>query len=147
MKYTVRAGRKTDAQRLALLEEEAFHPDPVFMAHHFRYYANRGQLWVVVGKEDLPLAYLVVSSVTRKAGVRIYGIATFASERGKGHATRLLRHIDKVIQPRRSYLEVSVLNHGAFSLYEAKGYRVFGRIPSYYADGVDALRMEKVYKH
>jgi ribosomal protein S18 acetylase RimI-like enzyme len=144
--YKIRPGRSSDVPDLLRVEREGF-PHGQFSDTQFRYYITRGQLWVVVAKEDQVLAYVSTSNLTSTGRLRIYSLATATSERGQGHATRLMTHLEKVIQPRRIILEVAETNLTAISVYVNKGYKAFGRYEDYYARGLAAMRMEKVYKH
>ncbi|MEZ5741178.1 MAG: GNAT family N-acetyltransferase/peptidase C39 family protein [Burkholderiaceae bacterium] len=77
---------------------------------------------------------------------RIYSIAVQPDLMGRGigrmlmHATeRAAIQADKVV----IRLEVAESNHAALALYDAFGYRVTRRLPGYYEDGSNALRLEK----
>lgn len=77
---------------------------------------------------------------------RIYSLAVAPAARGRGLALDLLAAAEADAMARgcdRARLEVRGTNAPAIALYGRAGYRVIERIPAYYADGGDALRMEK----
>lgn len=77
---------------------------------------------------------------------RMYSIAVVPSARGKGYGERLLQAAEQSATAHHCVfmrLEVNVNNAAAIQLYERNGYRRIARVPAYYEDGSDALRMEK----
>lgn len=78
--------------------------------------------------------------------MRIYSIAVHPAARGQGLARRLLGHMESLAQKsgaREIRLEVSVRNLAALALYRESGYEITRRVPGYYEDGADALRLAK----
>lgn len=76
--------------------------------------------------------------------VQIMNVVTHPAARRSGHARALLTHaLDSRRYPGigRASLEVRLSNAAAVALYEAFGFRVVGRRPSYYRSGEDALVM------
>lgn len=76
----------------------------------------------------------------------ILTICIVPDQRGRGHARRLLEHAERLVRERgvvRIFLEVSVNNEAAQRLYFRAGYSELARRPAYYADGSDALLLEK----
>jgi len=77
---------------------------------------------------------------------RIYSIATHPACRGQGVASRLVDGAERLAREHgrtRLRLEIRVDNAASLALFAKHGYRVFGRHPDYYHDGMDALRLEK----
>ena len=78
---------------------------------------------------------------------RLYGLAVRAADRGRGVGAALLREAERRARRRdcRSMsLEVGSVNRSALSLYRSMGYAVAERLPRYYEDGSDALRLRRV---
>ena len=73
-------------------------------------------------------------------------IATIAVDprfRRRGFATALLRECEKRLGVPRSRLTVRLSNQGAIRMYEREGYAMIDIWKTYYADGEDAMVMEK----
>ncbi len=76
--------------------------------------------------------------------LQVMQIAVDPDARRQGHARILLAALEAAARAADvSYLEVRVDNDPAIQLYVSAGYRIVGRRPRYYADGVDALLMRK----
>jgi ribosomal-protein-alanine N-acetyltransferase len=74
----------------------------------------------------------------------IISVAVLEEHRGKGLGTRLITTAHQEIMKKSGsecYLEVRVSNSQAVSLYEGLGYKVAGKLESYYKDGEPALLM------
>jgi [ribosomal protein S18]-alanine N-acetyltransferase len=81
-------------------------------------------------------------SLARKG--HVVSVAVKEAHRGKGIGTRLLLSGHEALAKKSAsecYLEVRVSNVGAAKLYETLGYKVTGRLESYYRDGEGALVM------
>ena len=77
---------------------------------------------------------------------RVYSIATHPEHAGRGVAARLLGAAEALVREHGytgQRLEIREDNRASLSLFGAHGYRIFGRYPAYYHDGMDALRLEK----
>jgi ribosomal protein S18 acetylase RimI-like enzyme len=77
---------------------------------------------------------------------RLYSIAVDRRARGAGVGHRLLADAERTAARRGRAalrLEVRVNNRAAVGLYERHAFRAIGRHAGYYADGADALRLEK----
>jgi ribosomal-protein-alanine N-acetyltransferase len=90
--------------------------------------------------------YILVVMTSRSSAARIYSLAVDAAFARRGVGRELLRAGERyaLAQGRRSMrLEARYDNAAALALYESQGYEDFGRYPEYYADGAEALRLEK----
>jgi ribosomal protein S18 acetylase RimI-like enzyme len=88
----------------------------------------------------------VVLFRARATVARLYSIAVAPPLSGTGIAGALLRAAERAAMRRKCCsmrLEVHATNRAAIKCYRKGGYRQFGRHPSYYEDGGDALRFEK----
>ena len=63
--------------------------------------------------------------------------------RRRGLGRRLLRTCEKALGMSRIKLTLRISNHAALSLYQKEGYRQINTWRKYYANGEDALVMEK----
>ena len=71
-------------------------------------------------------------------------LATAPAYRGRGLASRLLRRSSSAARRAGAeslWLTVRPDNAEAIRLYESFGFRRTRRVPDYYADGVDGLRL------
>ncbi len=77
---------------------------------------------------------------------RLYSLAVDPGYRGKGYAMSLLTACEAVAlrhECNTVRLEVAVSNFSAIALYQRAGYVDLQRLPGYYSDGGDAIRMMK----
>ena len=77
---------------------------------------------------------------------RLYSLVVDPALRGQGLGARLLSDAEAGALARgcdRLRLEVRADNRAAIALYLAAGFAPIGRVPGYYQDGAEALRMEK----
>ena len=77
---------------------------------------------------------------------RIYSLAVSPESRGKGYGRLLIEQLEQASEEHGTLfirLEVSDSNTNAIRLYEAMHYQPIRRLPQYYEDGHDGIRMEK----
>jgi len=99
---------------------------------------------LVVQSQEKPIGLALVRVAIDEAEILTIGIRPEARQSGAG--TALLQRAELETQAkgvRRLFLEVSVENQAAQALYNRAGYSEIGRRPGYYADGTDALVLEK----
>ncbi len=133
----MRAADLSDADLIADLERRAAHQpwSPRAVASSL---ATQGTRALLVGEP--PSGYVVYNVVADQG--EILTLAVTPEARRRGHARTLL---DAVLRDWRSrhvesgWLEVRADNEPALALYAAAGWRVTGRRPAYYADGMDAV--------
>src|SRR5690606_4818792 len=80
---------------------------------------------------------------------RLYSLAVAAGEAGKGYGRALLAAAEKAAMEHDRILlrlEVREDNAPAIALYKTAGYHRIGRVADYYADGMAALRFEKLLR-
>ena len=83
---------------------------------------------------------------SRSPRARLYSLAIDHEHRSRGIGRALLAAAEDAARGRGAAslrLELRKDNHAAARLYEKMGYRGFGTYLDYYADHMDALRMEK----
>jgi len=82
----------------------------------------------------------------RSGGARLYSIAVDATHAGRQVGSMLLTAAEDAARRRGASavrLEVCETNSAARILYRKFGYALVDRLPAYYADGRDALRLQK----
>ena len=97
-----------------------------------------------LGPAREPAGLALARGALDEAEILTLGIVPARRCRGDGSA--LLEALERVLAGtgmKRIFLEVSVTNAPARRLYERAGYRPVGHRPAYYADGADALVLEK----
>jgi len=142
----VRPAVASDLSALVRIEERCFDSDRI-SRRQFRYLMTRGHAALLVVEQAGRLigdAVLLFSRATSVA--RLYSIAVDPDARGRGAAVALMKAAEREAwQHHRAYLRLEVRkdNGPAVKLYESLGYRRLGEFPDYYADHMDAWRLEK----
>lgn len=142
----IRPARATDVDELSAIEIAVFATDRI-SARSFRHLirsASASVLVATVGGEIAGYTVLLFRSGSRRA--RLYSIAAAPGRQGAGLGGALLVAAESEALRRGAasiYLEVRADNLRAIGRYERDGYRCFGRLELYYADGATALRFEK----
>ena len=113
--------------------------------------ASNGILLVAVAADqpEHVLGYCLALMRKNSSVARAYSITTAPEARGKGLGTMLMEAM--AAASKRSgctavRLEVAKSNKVAITLYEKLGYARYLSLPSYYEDGQDAWRMQKLLK-
>jgi ribosomal protein S18 acetylase RimI-like enzyme len=130
-----------------LLMLEAGFPGDRLSARQYRHHIGNpaARLRVMIDE-----ARVVASSLclfrrgSRRA--RLYSIVVDPALRGQGLGAALLADAEAGARARgcdRLRLEVRADNRAAIALYGKAGFEPFDRVPGYYQDGAEALRMEK----
>lgn len=142
----IRAATLDDLDALAELERTSFRDD-VLSRRQFRYLLTRGQaLTLVATRRGRLRGYLLLVFRANSGVARIYTIAVAAADRRHGVGAALLAAAERAARRcgcDRVRAEVRVDNHASLALFERRGYRRFGAYRGYYADGQDAVRVEK----
>lgn len=139
---SLRTARPADLP--ALLALESRFPGDRLSPRQFRHHLRnpRARLRVLLhGAELAGYALLLLRAGSDKA--RLYSIAVDPGRRGLGLGARLLADAERQARQAGAVelrLEVRTDNAAAVGLYEARGYRRFGRHEGYYADGAAAWR-------
>lgn len=144
----IRDAAAADIGALAAIEADAFETwmwrlSRRAFAGHIA--GGRNVLRLVTVGDDVAGYYLVL--LRRGSGLaRLYSLAVAPAFRGRGLARRLVEDAEAAARRRgrtRMSLEVAPGNVAARGLYRGLGFAETRRLPSYYAEGLDALRMEK----
>ena len=100
---------------------------------------------VVDGVDGLAGASVLLTRVGSRVG-RIYSLVVAPGARGRGLARTLVATLEQEARRRgcvRMRLEVRADNAAARALYAALGYVERTRLPGYYEDGGEGLRLER----
>ena len=90
--------------------------------------------------------YALLRFHARSPRARLYSIAMHPQHHGKGAGRALLMAAEEAARKHGAVslrLELRKDNHAAMRLYQKMGYQAFDTYLDYYADHMDALRMEK----
>lgn len=142
----VRLATHEDLDALMRLELNTFTSDR-FTTDQIRYLVARAKSTVVLVEQSGQLigaAYLLWRKDSRSG--RLYSIAIDPSAQGRGLGELLLTECEQQTVAHgkdRLLLEVRVDNVAAIRFYLRHGYEEIGRLPGYYEDGTDGLKMAK----
>lgn len=144
MSAVIRPAAPSDLAAILDIENAAFLADRI-SRRGLRAMISSASAAVLVAAEDGSLrGYCAVLFRAGSRNARLYSIAVAPGQRGVGRP--LLAAVEGAAQARGAVelrLEVRADNARAMALYERSGYRLFDRIPGYYADGATALRYAK----
>jgi ribosomal protein S18 acetylase RimI-like enzyme len=146
----IRPAAPEDLSGLLAVENECFDIDRLSRRSLSNFIKPGSHQLLVLEKNGGVIGYVLNLYRTSTNLGRLYSIAVLPSERGKGYGEQLIRVAEQSAVERHCIfmrLEVNVNNDGAIELYRRNGYRQIARLPAYYEDGSDALRMEKRMRH
>lgn len=142
----MRRARRDDVDALLALEETAFATDRLTRRSLRQFLASPSAVLTVVTLEREVAGYALVLFRSGSRSARLYSIAVARQAAGRGIGSALLSAAEQQSRERgceAMSLEVSVQNHRAMDLYTRCGYRPIRKLPGYYSDGGDALRLGK----
>ncbi|MGA9852539.1 MAG: N-acetyltransferase [Gammaproteobacteria bacterium] len=142
----IRPANLSDLDALVQLEARNFDSDHL-SRRSFHYLLTRGNAITLADEERGALrGYALLRFHARSPRARLYSIAIDHTHRGRGIGRALLTVAEDVARTHGAIslrLEVREDNHVAVRLYEKLGYQPLGRYLDYYADHMDAMRLEK----
>jgi ribosomal-protein-alanine acetyltransferase len=142
----LRAAEPADLEAIHALELEAFETDRLSRRALRRFIAAPRKPLIVAAFGPTLAGYALVATRRNGKTARIYSLAVDPARGRRGVGRALLQACERYARGHDCdalRLEVRWDNRAAIALYEKIGYRQFGRYPSYYADGAEALRFEK----
>ncbi len=144
----VRCAQASDLAALVRLENTCFRHERL-SERQFRYHLHspRAALLIVDNDTGQLLGYALLLTRVDHDIARLYSIALAPAARGRGLGGRLLDASEAMARARgctRMRLEVRRHNRLARAMYRARGYQVIAHLPSYYANGADGLRLQKL---
>jgi ribosomal-protein-alanine N-acetyltransferase len=147
----IRQATERDANAIDFIELASFiHPGERFSARNVRYLISSPRTHVIVAEANGQVVGWAAAFGQRWGKTpwwRVHGIAVDPKARGRGIGRRLLeRMIDLLMEraPVRVFLEVRADNHDALRLYHRLGFVECAALPNFYAEGIAAIRMERV---
>ncbi|MEZ5922203.1 MAG: GNAT family N-acetyltransferase [Parvularculaceae bacterium] len=142
----VRRASKSDLDAIDCVEQRAFTGDRFARRNLARLLASGAAETFVIAGGGAITGYVTLLFRKGSGVARIYSIALAPAARGKGFGRRLLESAERAARRRgadRLRLEFRPSNRRARALYERAGFLLLEVKPAYYADGEDAIRMEK----
>ncbi len=167
MPFVIREFRPGDFDALWRIDQACFPPGISYSRGELRLYMRRrssftlvaertapanvdsgkeGKTPVAMGSGEALIAGFIVAEVDRRDPGHIITIDVVASSRGVGVGSLLLTAAEarlRASECRSVKLETAVDNVSALSFYKRHGYSVIETFPRYYANGVDALVLQK----
>jgi ribosomal protein S18 acetylase RimI-like enzyme len=142
----IREASSDDIPALMQLESVSFETDR-FSRRTFRHLLTRAHGATLVATDRRRVRGYATVLLRRGSQVaHLYSIAVAPGARRRGLARDLLAAAEHTARRHGACclrLEVRVDNTAARTLYDRTGYRHLGVTPRYYADGMDAARLEK----
>lgn len=143
----IRPATVGDIDALLELETRSFDTDRL-TRRNFQYLLTRAHAACLLAedKKGHLLGYVLALFRRGTSLARIYSLAVAASARGQGVGQALLLAAEQAAIEEHAWLmrlEVRPDNQAAHRLYEAAGYRPFGRYLDYYEDHSEAVRYQK----
>jgi ribosomal protein S18 acetylase RimI-like enzyme len=151
MPAQIRQARQSDIERLVAIEHRQFETDRI-SRRSFRQLIDSDTADTLVAEIDGEVrGYCMVLYRAGSGVARLYSIAALPAEAGReaGVGRALLAAAEEATYDNDRMLlrlEVREDNPRAIALYEKNGYRRIGREDGYYADGMAALRYEKLLR-
>ncbi len=142
----VRPAHADDLPALRRIEEEAFSTDRLSRRSFRRFLDTPSAALLVVESDGAVAAYALALFRPSAEVARLYSLAVARAAAGRGLGQALLAACEDAALRRgrtRMRLEVSATNQRALDLYCRSGFRPIADLPGYYADGGDAIRLEK----
>lgn len=147
----VRRAHADDAAAIAAIERQAFGAtNDQFSLRRVRSLIVNPRAIVASAEVEGRVAGWCVALVRRHAGAgsgRIYSVAVDRACAGHGLGRRLMTwSLDALAEAgiTRVYLEVRANNFRAIGLYRSLGFSEIARLPSYYNDGGEGVRMRRL---
>lgn len=145
---TIRPRKATPGDLAALvdLEFSAFSSDRISRRSWRDLISSASAQIIVATRADAILGSTVLLTNARTSVIRIYSLAVAAAARQQGVGRLLLAEAIQLSRNTGSALrlETRADNAQAQRLFEATGFVPFGRVDAYYADGMQAIRYQRM---
>ena len=128
------------------IESRCFQFDRISRRSFKRFIKPGAHQLIVLMQKQVVAGYALILYRAGTNLARLYSIAVLPEYQGKGYSRLLLTRAEELTLEKYCVflrLEVDVNNATAISLYKKYGYTLIDSIPQYYANGADAIRMEK----
>lgn len=143
---SIRIAKLDDLNSLLRLEAASFEADRLSRRSYRKLLQRSSATVLVAVQADAPVGALVLLFKRSSAIARLYSLAVARESRGRGIGRALLRAAEHAALERECAvlrLEVRINNDAARTLYESEGFTSIETIVGYYADGTDAVRLER----
>lgn len=142
--FGIRCARLADVPAMVALERQAFSVHQIGALAFRRLLGRESALVLVCERNEELLGHAVVLFRARSTVARLYSIAVQPSERGRGTGRALLTAVVERARERglsTVSLEVRALDGPVLAFYERFGFCFKERLPGYYDDGAEAVRL------
>lgn len=154
-KFGVREYAAKDFEALYAIDQLCYSPAVAYTRAELRWYLGlpgAGRFVALTRKTSRAAGGIAgfVITTARGAHGHIITIDVLEMYRRKGVASALLRRAEAEMRKRgvqELWLETATNNNAAIAFWKKHGYRVRGRLPNYYPDGMDAFAMSKLVAH
>ncbi|WP_420406625.1 GNAT family N-acetyltransferase/peptidase C39 family protein [Hoeflea sp.] len=140
---------QSDIPDLDRIEQAVFATDRISRRSFRKLIARPTAETLVIEIDGEICGYAMILFRAGAALARLYSLAVAPEHAGKGYGKVLLSAAEKAAMDHDRILlrlEVREDNAAAIALYRGSGYRRIGRVEHYYADGMSALRFEKLLR-
>ncbi|HEV2305565.1 MAG TPA: N-acetyltransferase [Candidatus Acidoferrales bacterium] len=151
-KFNVREYAAKDFETLYAIDQLCYSPAVAYTRAELRWYLGlQGAAGLVAvarrtSSAAAGIAGFVITTARGEHG-HIITIDVLEMYRRKGVASALLRRAEAEMKKRgvqEVWLETATNNEAAIAFWRKHGYRVRGRLPNYYPEGMDAFAMSKL---
>jgi ribosomal-protein-alanine N-acetyltransferase len=146
--FTLRDSRPGDFAQLWAIDQQCFPPGIAYSKAELNAYMRRSGAFTLVAEDSgqTPIAGFLVAETGRRHTGHIITIDVLPSVRRAGLGSVLLTAAEQRLRQagcRFVLLEAAVNNLAALAFYKRHGYFVVRTVSGYYADGLDALVLQK----
>ena len=145
-KIQIRQAVMADLPGLLRLEKQGFNSDRISARSFRRWLRNGHEGLAVACDSEQVFGYVLILHRRGSAVVRLYSLAVDKAASGQGIGRALLRWAENKARDwsaQRIHLEVQHDNQFALQLYRSAGYELVKRLPGYYENGADGLRLRR----
>jgi ribosomal-protein-alanine N-acetyltransferase len=144
--FHIRRLRASELDRILKIEHASFGKDSYDRNLFAEYLRKCGELFLVAIRSRRICGYAITCKRVGSSVAEVVSIAVDPAVRQKGAASELMASTIRRLRRRgvaRVTLMVKVTNRAARRFYEKWGFRKVRRVPKYYEDGKDGIRMAR----
>jgi len=147
VEFTLRDADSRDFETLWRMDQQCFEPGIAYSRRELAaYMALRGSFTIVVTDADAKIIGFLIAITRRNGAGHVITIDVLPEARRLGIGSKLLAAAEDRLRTLKCHcvsLETSVDNHSALVFYKHHQYFTVKTVPRYYANGVDALVLQK----
>lgn len=133
------------------MEKRCFNQYDLFKPHQVRRFLSdpgRSIITDIILLDNTPIGWAAYFTRKNSRLIRMYSICVHPDHSGKGYPREYLNKRLLLFEKKYSamILEVRASNGRAIRLYEGLGFKVKKKLPGYYPDDEDGLKMIKYFK-